>query len=596
MAGGQIIWQNQLPGMAPTPTLTVAEARHVFRDLVLGLEYLHHQGIIHRDIKPANLLWETRERKVVKISDFGVSVVMQHTLPLPSPSGTVRPTTPSVDENVALRSSNGTFAFFAPELCTTGLTPATTPMPREPHRNSSYGMHLATEGDEEDGDETITSVSTPGARLISLPLDPRSARSMQVGYAIDVWAAGVTLYCLLFGSIPFNSVEGQFSYFGIIPTQPIEIPPHMGVERMSTEGQPVIDLLDRLLNKDPDRRATLEEVKRHPWLLQDLDIDSTAWLQQTDAAKQPKVTVSLDEVAQATAVRTSRTKSSGRSLAVALKRAMDRFGFGRPTADDDADRVGPLAASPKRLGGRSRAHSSAAVSSSSASVPMSPITPAESGQPSPSMQRTVSGSSAGSHSPAIVRVPSQALRGSHLHLPPGRASERGGSESDVLSSPASKSPGPFKTLIGRMRSGSRAARPLEAAALDEQPILTDPEPPTPRAVPEAVPQAYSSRALRPVVIGQPVQAERSYSSEDYDTDEPDDDDDDAEEELGEDVVERGEDGDGALGLDVAAARPVPNSRFVPPHSLSDDADESDSEGGDDSLAFTFTRGRAERRS
>ncbi|KAL8606018.1 hypothetical protein ACOMHN_024523 [Nucella lapillus] len=31
-------------------------ARHYFRDVVKGIEYLHHQHIIHRDIKPSNLL------------------------------------------------------------------------------------------------------------------------------------------------------------------------------------------------------------------------------------------------------------------------------------------------------------------------------------------------------------------------------------------------------------------------------------------------------------------------------------------------------------------------------------------------------------
>ena len=53
------------------PCFTIDDARATFRDTVLGLEYLHYEGVVHRDIKPANLLW-TRDHRV-KISDFGVS-------------------------------------------------------------------------------------------------------------------------------------------------------------------------------------------------------------------------------------------------------------------------------------------------------------------------------------------------------------------------------------------------------------------------------------------------------------------------------------------------------------------------------------------
>ena len=54
------------------PCFTLDQAQSAFRDTVLGLEYLHYEGIVHRDIKPANLLWTKDHR--VKISDFGCFV------------------------------------------------------------------------------------------------------------------------------------------------------------------------------------------------------------------------------------------------------------------------------------------------------------------------------------------------------------------------------------------------------------------------------------------------------------------------------------------------------------------------------------------
>ena len=39
--------------------------------LVLGLEYMHDQGVIHRDIKPENIVME--ENGYVRITDMGIA-------------------------------------------------------------------------------------------------------------------------------------------------------------------------------------------------------------------------------------------------------------------------------------------------------------------------------------------------------------------------------------------------------------------------------------------------------------------------------------------------------------------------------------------
>lgn len=68
-----------------------------FRDLILGIEYLHAQGVVHRDIKPDNLL--LTEDDVLKIVDFGVSEIFEK------------------DSDMMTAKSAGSPAFLPPELC-----------------------------------------------------------------------------------------------------------------------------------------------------------------------------------------------------------------------------------------------------------------------------------------------------------------------------------------------------------------------------------------------------------------------------------------------------------------------------------------------
>ena len=92
------------------------------------------------------------------------------------------------------------------------------------------------------------------------------------GYPVDIWSAGISLYIMLSGTLPFNlknkgsssmeessenNIELQYS---IINNKPKPI------EKISDEAR---DLLKGLLNKNPNKRLTIEQILNHPWLQMD---------------------------------------------------------------------------------------------------------------------------------------------------------------------------------------------------------------------------------------------------------------------------------------------------------------------------------------
>lgn len=275
-------WPSDDDDMAYVPFLTMSESRCAFRDAVLGIEYLHYQGIVHRDIKPANLLVSGSHQ--VKISDFGVSYLGR-----PIRDGDEEQVgetdAKELDDGRELSKTVGTPAFYAPELCYTG----------------------------DEFEATVGSVP-------------------KITGAIDVWSLGVTLYGMIFGRLPFVA-DDEFALFQTIVKNPVFIPSKRlkAVEptplsssssaQASTHHLPVMnsnkrtedelayepideqlrDLLSRLLEKDPAKRATLKEIKQHAWVLDDIP-DPKAWVEETDPgfqSKGKKIEVSNEEVTRA---------------------------------------------------------------------------------------------------------------------------------------------------------------------------------------------------------------------------------------------------------------------------------------------------------
>jgi [calcium/calmodulin-dependent protein kinase] kinase len=243
------------------PCFTFDQARNAFRDTVLGLEYLHFEGVVHRDIKPANLLWTKDHR--VKISDFGVSYFGRPTRDGELDETVSESEARDFDDDLELAKTVGTPAFFAPELCYTGAS--------------------------EDG-----------------PPEPQPKVTEQ----IDVWSLGVTLYCLIFARIPFLA-EDEWQMFRKIATDDIYIPsrrlrpvdpatkpdekslytrvnhpPYRHDNEIAYEevDPDLRDLLCRMFIRAPEKRIRLRDVKRHPWVVKGLD-DVDAWLEETEPAR-----------------------------------------------------------------------------------------------------------------------------------------------------------------------------------------------------------------------------------------------------------------------------------------------------------------------
>ena len=89
-------------------------------------------------------------------------------------------------------------------------------------------------------------------------LPPEMIESKSHDFSVDIWALGILCYELLVGKPPFEAINRNITYEKIAKVD-IKYPSNLDVD--------AIDLISKLVVKDPNKRLSLKEVLNHNWII-----------------------------------------------------------------------------------------------------------------------------------------------------------------------------------------------------------------------------------------------------------------------------------------------------------------------------------------
>ncbi|XP_052598741.1 sperm motility kinase 2B-like [Peromyscus californicus insignis] len=112
-------------------------------------------------------------------------------------------------------------------------------------------------------------------------------RRLYDGPKVDIWTLGVVLYFMVVGKVPFDAVtlpELRHQIVNANYTVPLD---------MSQELQ---DLLSLLMTVDPSLRPTVDEVKRHPWLREEMEASPNDCEEMVPGLPDPAIVKAMEHI------------------------------------------------------------------------------------------------------------------------------------------------------------------------------------------------------------------------------------------------------------------------------------------------------------
>lgn len=202
--------------------LPIQDAKHVFLQLLSVLSYLQQLGVVHRDISMENILYDVEEKKLTMIIDFGMAVRL-----------TASPT--SQDQY-----PRKPFLYDAKE-----------PLVSSAHHYCWVNDSLGRQYSKNYGKIQYIAPEIMREEPYFHPM------------LCEIWSAGIVLFIMLVGFPPFEYATQADERFVMITSHELT----MLLESWEINLDPLaIDLLEKLLNPNPNERLKIEEILIHPWM------------------------------------------------------------------------------------------------------------------------------------------------------------------------------------------------------------------------------------------------------------------------------------------------------------------------------------------